>query len=198
MDSFHLYNIELNKTSLNFNCCFQISLMCFPVISCWLFWGFPILRSIRVPMLFFFLLLSPAQMLIISRITGKNPNELFAQPNILRFLKVVYHWMLFKVYSVWLSCFYFGVQCLLLPPSSQSSFMLDFGRDNLCICAKLLPSCPILHDLMDCSPARLLYEILQARILEWVTMPSSRGSSQSRDWTQVFYVSFFGRWVLYH
>ena len=27
--------------------------------------------------------------------------------------------------------------------------------------------------------------ILQARILEWVAMPSSRGSFQSRDWTQV-------------
>ena len=27
--------------------------------------------------------------------------------------------------------------------------------------------------------------ILQARILEWVAMPSSRGSSQARDWTQV-------------
>ena len=27
--------------------------------------------------------------------------------------------------------------------------------------------------------------ILQARILEWVAMPSSRGSSQPRDWTQV-------------
>lgn len=34
MDSFHLSNIELSKTSPNFNCCFQISLMCFPVISC--------------------------------------------------------------------------------------------------------------------------------------------------------------------
>ena len=27
--------------------------------------------------------------------------------------------------------------------------------------------------------------ILQARILEWVAMPSSRGSSQPQDWTQV-------------
>ena len=31
----------------------------------------------------------------------------------------------------------------------------------------------------------LSMEILQARILEWVAMPSSRGSSQPRDWTQV-------------
>ena len=33
--------------------------------------------------------------------------------------------------------------------------------------------------------APLSLGILQARILEWVAMPSSRGSSQPRDWTQV-------------
>ena len=38
----------------------------------------------------------------------------------------------------------------------------------------------------------------QARILEWVAMPSSRGSSQPRDQTQVSYVPCIGRWVLYH
>ena len=34
----------------------------------------------------------------------------------------------------------------------------------------------------------LSMEILQARILEWVAMPSSRGSSCPRDWTRVSYV----------
>ena len=34
--------------------------------------------------------------------------------------------------------------------------------------------------------------ILQARILEWVALPSSRGSSQPRDWTQVSHIE--GRW----
>ena len=33
--------------------------------------------------------------------------------------------------------------------------------------------------------APLFMGILQARMLEWVAMPSSRGSSQSRDQTQV-------------
>ena len=39
--------------------------------------------------------------------------------------------------------------------------------------------------------------ILQARILEWVAMPSSRGSSQPRDWTQFFWVQirFFIVWA---
>ena len=37
---------------------------------------------------------------------------------------------------------------------------------------------------MDCSPpGYFVHGILQARILEWVAMPSSRGSSPSRNWT---------------
>ena len=39
--------------------------------------------------------------------------------------------------------------------------------------------------------------ILQARILEWVAMPSSRGFPQHRDWIQVSHTSgrFFTGWV---
>ena len=40
--------------------------------------------------------------------------------------------------------------------------------------------------------------ILQARTLEWVAMPSSRGSSPPRDRTLSCYVSCIGRWVPYH
>ena len=40
--------------------------------------------------------------------------------------------------------------------------------------------------------------ILPARILEWVAMPSSRGSFWPRDWTHVSYISCNGRWLLYH
>ena len=36
---------------------------------------------------------------------------------------------------------------------------------------------------MDCSPP--VHEISQARILEWVAISFSRGSSWPRDWTQV-------------
>ena len=36
--------------------------------------------------------------------------------------------------------------------------------------------------------ASLSMGILQARILEWVVIPSSRGSSQPRDWTQISYI----------
>ena len=47
-------------------------------------------------------------------------------------------------------------------------------------------SCLTLCDLMDCSPpGSTVHGILQARILEWVTIPSSSRSSQSIDQTQV-------------
>ena len=52
--------------------------------------------------------------------------------------------------------------------------------------AKLLPLCLTLCDSMDCSlPGSSVHGILQARILEWVVMPSSRGSSQPRDWIPI-------------
>ena len=38
-------------------------------------------------------------------------------------------------------------------------------------------------------PGSSVHRILQARILEWVAMPSSRGSSQLNDWTVVSWVS---------
>ena len=58
---------------------------------------------------------------------------------------------------------------------------------------KVTQSCPILCDLMDYTA----HGILQGRILEWVTIPFSRGSSQPRDWTQVSYIAgkFFTSWA---
>ena len=45
---------------------------------------------------------------------------------------------------------------------------------NLCMCAQSLKSCPTLCDPMDCSPlCSSVHGILQARILEWIAMPSS-------------------------
>ena len=54
------------------------------------------------------------------------------------------------------------------------------------MCAKSLQSCPTLCDPMDYSPPGISVRgILQARIMEWVAIPSSRGSSQLRDGTHV-------------
>ena len=47
------------------------------------------------------------------------------------------------------------------------------------MCVLVTQLCPILCDPMDCSPPGFsLHRILQARILEWVAIPFSRGSSR--------------------
>ena len=61
----------------------------------------------------------------------------------------------------------------------------------LCLAAQL---CPALCDPRHCyPPGSPSMGILQARVLEWVAMPSSKGSPQSRDRTQVSHLagSFF-------
>ena len=50
---------------------------------------------------------------------------------------------------------------------------------------KVFQSCLTLCDPMDC----IVRGILQARILEWVAFPFSRGSSHPRDQTQVSHVA---------
>ena len=56
--------------------------------------------------------------------------------------------------------------------------------------------CPTLCSPMDCSPpGSSVQRILQARILEWGVISSSRGSSQSKGQTLI---SCIGRRVLYH
>ena len=51
-----------------------------------------------------------------------------------------------------------------------------------CVCATSLQSCLTLCNSMNWGPpGSSVHGILQARILEWVAMPSSRGSSQPED-----------------
>ena len=52
---------------------------------------------------------------------------------------------------------------------------------------------------MDCSlPGSFVHEILQARILEWVAILFTRGSSQPREWTHIFCIAgrFFTIWAI--
>ena len=68
-----------------------------------------------------------------------------------------------------------------------------------CVRAKLFQWYQTLCNPLDCSPlGSSVHGILQARILEWVAMPSPRGSFRPRDRTHVSYVSCFGRQDLYH
>ena len=66
------------------------------------------------------------------------------------------------------------------------------------VCVLVAKSCPTLCNPMDCSPpGSSVHGILQARILEWVAVPFSRGSSRPRDQTQVSCVAgrFFIVWA---
>ena len=58
---------------------------------------------------------------------------------------------------------------------------------------KVAQSCLTLWDPMDC----IVHGLLQARILEWVAFPFSRGSSQPRDWIQISHIAgrFFTSWA---
>ena len=63
----------------------------------------------------------------------------------------------------------------------------------------VVQSCLTLCDTIDCfPPGSSVYGILQARILEWVAISYSRGSSRPRDRTLVSCISCIGRLILYH
>ena len=68
-----------------------------------------------------------------------------------------------------------------------------------CVPAKLLQLCLTLCDLMDCSlPGSYVHGIIQARILVWDAMPSSRGSSRIRDQTHTSCIRKVGSLSLSH
>ena len=73
-----------------------------------------------------------------------------------------------------------------------------FVRQGFAVLCLITQLCPTLCDPMDHGPpGSSVHGILQARILEWVAMPSSRGSSQPRDQTQVSHLAgeFFTVWT---
>ena len=91
-----------------------------------------------------------------------------------------------------------SVNCIQLS-SLQTQFLLprvwpvesSIAAHCVCtLCAKSLQSCLTLCYPVDCSPpGSSVSGILQARILEWVAMPSSRETSRPRDRTRISYVS---------
>ena len=60
----------------------------------------------------------------------------------------------------------------------------------VCVCIYIVAQlCLTLCDPMDCPAGSSVHRILQARVLEWVAIPFSRGSSGPRDRTQVSYAA---------
>ena len=67
---------------------------------------------------------------------------------------------------------------------------MSWMRDVVSESEKVAQSCLTLCDPLD----YIVHGILQARTLEWVAFPFSRGSSQPRDQTQVY---LHCKWILY-
>ena len=73
--------------------------------------------------------------------------------------------------------------CLKFWCSLALLWYFNLVKDVLCLVSQ---SCLTFCYPVGCSlPGSSVHGILQGRILEWVAMPSSRGSSQPRDGTQV-------------
>ena len=97
---------------------------------------------------------------------------------------------------LFLGDFKLNIMCICKNQNSCNFFF--FLSSNLC-CAKSLQLYLPLYDAVDCCPpGSSVHGILQARILQWVAMSSSRGPSRPRDQTQVSQVSCVGRWILYY
>ena len=81
----------------------------------------------------------------------------------------------------WISYIHLNHLVLVVSPETKESEV------------KVAQLCPTLCHPMD----YIVHGTLQARILEWVTFPFSRGSFQSRDWTQVSRIAgrFFTSWA---
>ena len=59
---------------------------------------------------------------------------------------------------------------------------LNYLHDFYYRVCSVTQSCPTVFDLMDCNPpGSSVLGILQARMLEWVAISSSRESSRPRD-----------------
>ena len=79
------------------------------------------------------------------------------------------------------------------------SVPLDHQNLSHCGGGLVAKSCPTLCDPMDYSlTGSSVHGILQARILEWVAISFSRGSSQPRNWTRVSCIAgrFFTNWAM--
>ena len=72
---------------------------------------------------------------------------------------------------------------------------------HACVCVLISQSCLTLCNPLDCSlPGSSVHGILQARILEWVAISFSRGSSQprNRSWVSRNTGRFFTIWATRH
>jgi len=69
----------------------------------------------------------------------------------------------------------------------------------MCTCVCMISHVQLFVTPMDCSPpGPSVHGISQARILYWVAISYSKGSSQPRGWIPISCISCIGRQILYH
>ena len=131
-------------------------------------------------------------------------------------LRTVLAWFLLEATGPWLSGDFLTLSSRPYPLGSillqdkvvsflPMYLLINFYQYTLvcvCVCVCVCVRDQLLsHVWLFASPwtvtpqAPLSLGILQARILEWVAMSSSRGSSWPRDWTCISWVSCIGRWI---
>ena len=95
------------------------------------------------------------------------------------------------------------VTLLLLHVDSHSKCLALWTLANSNGVTEVALSCPTLYNPVDCSlPGSSFHGIFQARILQWVAISFSMGSSWPKDWTHISCVSciagrFFHRWAIW-
>ena len=93
---------------------------------------------------------------------------------------------------------FLGLRFLLVKSEGRKWIMSRFLSVLVVVVVLVAQGCPILCNPTDCSPpGSSVHEILQARILEWVVIPFSRGSSQpwGQTWVSCITGRFFTIWA---
>ena len=125
-----------------------------------------------------------------------------------QFLKIRQQWSLQHQMTLPFKNNFSSMQCCLIALYPQLNFFKNWSQSSqttalstilVCVCvyvsrSVVSDSC----DPMDYSPpGSFVHGILQARILEWVAISFSRGFSQPRDGTWVYWIagSFFPIWA---
>ena len=96
------------------------------------------------------------------------------------FLPSIHEWILFFIPLKEALKLWAQLRGQVVLPCQPTELCLRGSLGNGAVKVKVAQSCTTLCDPMDYT----VHGILQARILEWVAFPFSRGSSQPRDQTQ--------------
>ena len=96
-----------------------------------------------------------------------------------------------------------GKRQFVLSPMIKSLYLrapISWLCECLCVhaCTQSLSLVPLSAAPWTIACQVLVYGIFQARILEWIAISYSSGSSSPRDLSHVSCVSCIGRWILYY